>query len=84
LPIELSATSGQALLIPKGFAHGFQALEDDSLLGYLVSSAYSPEHDQGLLWSSATWPLPPTFISERDKKFPSFNEFKTPFLYKTP
>ncbi len=77
---ELSADQPRALFIPKGFAHGFYAL-DDALLGYWVNSSYSAEHDQGIRWDSFgfNWPLKRPVLSERDKRLPKLSEFVSPF-----
>ena len=70
----LSAENGYALLIPEGFAHGFQALSDDSELLYMHSEAYSPQAEAVLRFDDQrlgiTWPLPVTGISERDRAHP--------------
>ena len=59
-----------SLVIPAGFAHGFQALVDDSELIYLHGSAYYPEAEAGLSpldpVLDITWPEPPILVSERD------------------
>lgn len=69
---RLSAENHHALLIPEGFAHGFQALTDDVEMLYCHSAAYCREAEDGLNPLDArlgiTWPLPITEISERDKK----------------
>ncbi len=72
--VELSADNGRALLIPEGFAHGFQALTDDCELLYLHSAPYAAQAEAGL---SATdpalgigWPLPIALRSERDLRHP--------------
>ena len=66
----LSADNGRSLLIPRGFAHGFQALEDDCELLYLHSSAYVAEAEGALNARDPKleihWPLAFTDISERD------------------
>lgn len=66
----LSAENGCSLLIPRGFAHGFQALEPDSELIYLHSRPYTPEAEGGLHVSdprlAITWPKPVSELSERD------------------
>src|SRR2546429_890150 len=58
---ELDAQSGRMLLVPEGFAHGFCALEDQTLVTYLMSGEFSPDHDRGLRWNdpdlSVDWPL---------------------------
>lgn len=67
---RLSANNGQALLIPAGFAHGFQALTDDVELLYCHSAAYVPALQAALNVQdprlAIAWPLPVTQLSERD------------------
>ena len=67
----LSAENNRALVIPKGCAHGFQALEDDSELIYLHSAAYEPSCEGALNQSdprlAIDWPLPVTDLSDRDR-----------------
>lgn len=67
---KLSAANHRALLIPEGFAHGFQALSDDCELIYLHSMAYSPSAEAGLNPQdprlSITWPLAMNELSDRD------------------
>jgi dTDP-4-dehydrorhamnose 3,5-epimerase len=67
---ELSASNLQALLIPEGFAHGFQALTDDCELLYLHSNAYQPELENGVHpkdpMLSIKWPLPVIELSSKD------------------
>lgn len=69
--VELSATNGCALLIPEGFAHGFQALTNDCELLYLHTAPYSAHAEGGLLATdpalAITWPLPISMQSERDR-----------------
>lgn len=72
--VELSADNGRALLIPEGFAHGFQALNDDCELLYMHSAPFAAVAEGGI---SATdpalaieWPLPIALQSERDQMFP--------------
>lgn len=66
----LSAENHCSLLIPRGFAHGFQALTDDCELIYLHSSFYAPHAEGGLPVSDPSlgihWPLAITDISARD------------------
>lgn len=67
---RLSADNGCALLIPQGFAHGFQALSDDAELLYCHSAAYAPECEAGLNPTdprlAIAWPLPVADLSPRD------------------
>lgn len=68
---RLSPDNASALLIPPGFAHGFQALADDTELLYLHSCAYAPGSEAGLNpldpRLALPWPLPVGEMSERDR-----------------
>ncbi len=70
----LSADNGQALLIPEGFAHGFQALSDDAELLYCHSAPYAAAAEAGLNPQDARvaieWPLPVDALSARDAGHP--------------
>jgi dTDP-4-dehydrorhamnose 3,5-epimerase len=70
----LSTDNHWALLIPEGFAHGFQALSDDVILLYCHSAAHSPEAEAALNAQdprlAITWPQAITEISLRDAKHP--------------
>jgi len=48
--VELSAENARMLWIPRGFAHGFLSLEDDTTFIYKADSEYSPDHERGLRW----------------------------------
>jgi dTDP-4-dehydrorhamnose 3,5-epimerase len=76
--VELSSTNKKALYIPKGFAHGFITLEDDTEIIYHHSEVYTPAADAGLLYNEPRvgiqWPLVPQVISEKDKNFAYLNE----------
>lgn len=71
---RLSADNGRALLIPEGFAHGFQTLSPDCVLLYLHSAPHHTESEAGLRFDDPAlaidWPLPVSEISERDKHHP--------------
>jgi len=70
----LSAGNCLALMLPEGFAHGFQALTDDAELLYCHSNVYHPEAEGGLHPLdpdlAIDWPLPPSEMSERDMSHP--------------
>lgn len=76
--IELSATNRKALYVPKGFAHGYQTLEDDTEVYYQVSAAYHPDAERGLRWDDPAigiaWPIAEPEVSERDRAWPSLAE----------
>lgn len=67
----LSADNNRALLIPEGFAHGFQTLNDDVELLYCHSAAFAPGAEMGLNpldpRLAIAWPRPITEMSERDR-----------------
>ena len=46
--IELNTQNKRQLLVPRGFAHGFLVLEDDTIFAYKVDNYYSPENDRGI------------------------------------
>lgn len=72
--VELSAENRLAYALPRGFAHGFQALEADCELLYLHDEYYSPELEGGLRHDdpalSIPWPLPVADLSARDQAHP--------------
>ena len=49
--VGLPAQNKRQLLVPRGFAHGFVVLEDDTIFAYKVDNYYSPENDRGVLFS---------------------------------
>jgi len=71
---HLRAGDGRSLLIPAGFAHGFQTLTDDAELLYLHSADYAPEHEGGLSVHdprlAIAWPLAVKNLSARDASHP--------------
>lgn len=77
----LSEHNNKAYYIPKGFAHGFKSLEDDSMTYYLVSSGYHQSSDTGIRWDSIgfDWACEQAIISVRDRSFESLSAFNSPF-----
>jgi dTDP-4-dehydrorhamnose 3,5-epimerase len=71
---ELAQDDAQMLVIPEGFAHGFQVLEPDSELLYLHTAFYHPPAEGGLRYDDSrlaiAWPLPPQDLSPRDLSHP--------------
>lgn len=69
--MELDGESGRMLVIPEGFAHGFQVLKADSELLYLHTEFYTPEAEGGLRYDdpqlAIEWPLPVGDLSARDR-----------------
>ena len=76
--VELSADNRRAIYIPENFAHGFQTLEDNSELLYLMFEFYSPELSRGVRWDDPaldiTWPLLDPIMSDRDKSYPRYHK----------
>lgn len=79
---ELSAKKSNIIYIPSGFAHGFLVISQLAIMIYKVSSVYSPEHDQGILWNSVgiPWQIDYPILSQRDSNFPPLSEFESPFI----
>jgi len=78
---ELSSKKANMVYIPKGMAHGFCALEDDTMMHYKQSTVYAPDHDAGILWSSVgvDWAVEKPILSARDMRFDAFDMFDSPF-----
>lgn len=74
----LSEQNMSALLIPAGFAHGFQVLESDSELLYMHTEFFSPGHEMGIHYNDPKvdiqWPIPCTIISSRDDNHTILND----------
>lgn len=74
--VVLSAENRQALYIPMGCAHGFQALEDASEILYQMSEFYAPEHGRGVRWNDPAfgieWPIDDPILLERDASYPDY------------
>lgn len=70
---ELSGENCLSLWIPIGFAHGFVALEDDSLVHYKCTGLHSPEHERSLSYKDPEvgiqWPITPTVVSDKDENY---------------
>lgn len=78
--VELSGEAHNALIIPEGFAHGFQTLSDDVEMLYLHSAAYNGEAEGGINALDETldinWPAEVTQLSGRDEALPALRDFK--------
>jgi len=85
--VELSSKSKKQLLIPRGFAHGFVVLEDDTIFAYKVDNYYSPENDRGIAYDDSDlnidWFLSKESLnlSPKDKKQPKLKETDELFEY---
>jgi len=76
--IELAPDRNLAFVIPEGFAHGFQVLEEDAQLLYFHTEYYAPEVEGGLRFDdprlAIAWPLAPVQLSERDLSHPLISD----------
>jgi dTDP-4-dehydrorhamnose 3,5-epimerase len=81
----LSGENGLALWIPAGFAHGFVALEDNSVVYYKCTSVHVPESERALSYKDPTvaisWPIEPTVVSEKDAVAPFLAQAEYNFVY---
>ena len=73
LGVELTADNGRILYVPKGFAHGFQTLNNDVELFYQMSEFYTPAYARGVRWDDPlfhiTWPPASRTLSARDQEY---------------
>ena len=69
--------------IPEGFAHGFVALEDNTIFNYKCTNVYNKESEGSILWNdpdiNISWNIDNPILSEKDKISPLFKNFETPF-----
>jgi dTDP-4-dehydrorhamnose 3,5-epimerase len=84
--IELTAENKKMFYLPKGFAHGFVALDDDTEFQYKCTDYYAPEYDSGVLWNDKDIGIDWEFdkfglreneviLSEKDKVQQTLREF---------
>lgn len=76
IAVELSGKNYKILYVPKGFAHGFQTLEDDTVVFYQISEFYHPESSRGIKWNDPSfgisWPILDPILSEKDRSHPFY------------
>jgi dTDP-4-dehydrorhamnose 3,5-epimerase len=79
----LNAENAKMLYVPRGFAHGFEALKNKTVMVYKVTSTYTPEHDGGIRFDSidTQWSTQNPTISTRDLTFPTLDQFKSRFIF---
>ncbi len=79
--IELTGSNNRALFISKGLAHGFESLEDETMMTYLTSTMHEPTHDQGIKYDSfgKVWDAAHPILNPRDLEWPTLDEYDSPF-----
>lgn len=88
--VKLTEDNNRQLFVPRGFAHGFVSLEDDTIFQYLIDNDYAPKLEAGIKWNDSTinidWQrifkennIGEPLLSDKDKIHPSFKENKVVF-----
>jgi len=81
--VELSEENKTIFWIPPGFAHGFIALEDDTIFAYKCTEVYNKESEGALVWNdidlNIDWGVETPLVSEKDMVTGSFKDFKSQF-----
>lgn len=83
--IELTEDNKKQLFVPKGFAHGFSVISDIAEILYKCDAFYNKESEGGLMYSdpffNINWGIPDKdiILSDKDKQYLPFSEFKSPF-----
>lgn len=84
--VLLSAGNKVQFWIPPGFAHGFVALEDNTVMQYKCTAFYSKEHERGIYYDDPDidikWGVNNPFVSEKDKNYPLMKDTEKYFYYK--
>jgi dTDP-4-dehydrorhamnose 3,5-epimerase len=82
---RLTAEGGEQIFVPRGFAHGYCALEPGTVVAYKVDGYYAPQSEAGLIWNDPEigidWTIRASkvLVSDKDSKLPSLRSFDTPF-----
>lgn len=75
--VELSAASRNAIYVPKGCAHGFLTLTNETEIHYQMGAFYEPSAGRGVRWNdplfAIEWPATPALVSERDASYSDFS-----------
>lgn len=89
--VLLTDDNNRQLFVPRGFAHGFLSLEDDTIFQYLIDNDYSPELESGIYWNdpdlNIKWQeifnqfgIKEPLLSEKDQKYKTLS--KSPIYFK--
>lgn len=81
ISVELDSSDLRMLYVPRGFAHGFCTLQDNTRVLYKVDSLYAPQADGGIRWDDADlaieWPVASPILSEKDGQLPYLKDLAT-------
>jgi dTDP-4-dehydrorhamnose 3,5-epimerase len=85
ISVELTDENKRQLLVPRGFAHGFVVLEDDTVFAYKVDNYYSPQNDRGIAFDDKDlgidWGIDKLKLSDKDKIQPKLKDTTDIFDY---
>ena len=74
ISVILSEENNRQVFIPKGYAHGFCTLEQNTIVAYKVDEYYDRLYDRGILWNDPdldiNWPVSSPILSEKDRSHP--------------
>jgi dTDP-4-dehydrorhamnose 3,5-epimerase len=77
ITVELDPHTYDSVIIPRGCAHGFQTLLDDSLVHYQMDQNYQPEAARGIRWNDpflgVKWPVEDIIISDKDRTYGDYS-----------
>ncbi len=83
--LELSGENHLAFWVPAGFAHGFVALEDESLVHYKCTTHHAPDFERALNYACPAvgiqWPIAPTIITQKDQDAPMLDDVDSNFEF---
>jgi dTDP-4-dehydrorhamnose 3,5-epimerase len=83
----LTSENKRQLLVPKGFAHGFCTLAENTEVQYKVDELYSPDHDRGIAWNDPAlaidWPTFAPVLSGKDETQPKLAEADNNFVWES-
>lgn len=83
ISVVLTSENRRQLWIPEGFAHGFVALEEDTIFQYKCTNYYNKASEKALLWNDSTlaidWKIDQPILSPKDEIAPAFDQFQSPF-----
>jgi dTDP-4-dehydrorhamnose 3,5-epimerase len=81
--VHLSAENNHIFWIPPGFAHGFEALEENTIVSYKCTSPYSAEHERAIKWDDPTlcikWDVKMPIVSLKDQQATYFKDYVPDF-----